>query len=40
MTLLNYIDLMQRTAEQLEAEASDLERCEPVRPGRHLDIVV
>ncbi|HXC53726.1 MAG TPA: hypothetical protein VNU97_00370 [Rhizomicrobium sp.] len=41
MTLKSYIELMQRAAIDLEAEASMLEEDEPSMPtGRHLDIRV
>ena len=40
MTLPNYIDMMQRAAAELEAEAADMEASRRKRPGGHLDIVV
>lgn len=38
MTLVSYIEMMCRAADDLEMEAEMLEEHEPVRPGRHLDI--
>ena len=38
MSLMSYVTLMRKAAEDLESEAGALERHEPVEPGRHLDI--
>jgi hypothetical protein len=38
MSLMGYVTLMRKAADDLEAEAGSLERQEPVEPGRHLDI--
>ena len=40
MTLLNYIDMMERAALQLDEEAQTLEHEDMPRPGRQLDIRV
>jgi hypothetical protein len=40
MTLPNYVDLMRRAADDLDAEAHMLERPEPPQPGRHLNIII
>jgi hypothetical protein len=40
MTLPSYIDMMQRAAAELDAEADEMEASRRKRPGGHLDIVV
>lgn len=40
MTMLGYIEMMQRAARELDAEANSLEEEPVVRPGRRLDITI
>ena len=40
MSLMSYVILMRKAAEDLDDEAFALEREEPIEPGRHLDIRV
>ncbi len=38
--MLGYIEMMQRAARELDAEANSLEEEPVVRPGRRLDITI
>ena len=38
MTLVSYVQLMGKAADDLDAEAAALERREPIPPGSRLDI--